>query len=67
VGAFLGPLVILLIGIVMYKLDSRCGLPSDSGGCEMGIFAGMVMAIIPGAVVGYLYGVVRGFWKRRTA
>ena len=58
-GAVVLPLVLLIPMIVIYMVDSRCGTPGDSGGCEMGIAALMIGAVPVGAAL----GVALAIWR----
>ena len=60
IGFFVVPIAVLVIGMIVYQFDSRCGLPGDSGGCEMGIFAAVIASALPGAIVFFLFVLVRG-------
>jgi len=65
-GGVVLPLAVLAVMLVFYVMDSRCGTPGDSGGCEMGI-AMMVLSASPvGAALGLIVGIVRSIRKRRT-
>ncbi len=63
--AFALPLAVLLLGIIYHVLDSRCGTPGDSGGCEMGIASAVIAAIIPGLAIGLLTGLATTWWEYR--
>ncbi|MGN6462670.1 MAG: hypothetical protein ACTHLY_15875 [Pseudolabrys sp.] len=65
-GGLVLPLAVLAVMLVFYMMDSRCGTPGDSGGCEMGI-AMMVLSASPvGAALGLIVGIVRSVRRRRT-
>ncbi|MFN3658536.1 MAG: hypothetical protein ACK4UO_14905 [Pseudolabrys sp.] len=64
-GALALPLVALVFAIVIWALDPRCGTPGDSGGCEMGLGAMVIMAVPAGAGLGFLIGVWRAVRARR--
>lgn len=66
-GAIALPLALLPIMIVVYMLDSRCGSPGDSGGCEMGIASVELSAIPIGALLGLAFGIWRGIKARHSA
>ena len=53
--------------MVVYQLDSRCGTAGDSGGCEMGIFAAVIASALPGAIVFFLFVLVRGLVRPPSA
>jgi hypothetical protein len=66
-GAIAAPLAVLALTIPLYMLDSRCGSPGDSGGCEMGIASVVMLSVPLGAVLGCAFGIWRGIKANRTA
>lgn len=57
---------IIVLGMA-HLLDSRCGTPGDSGGCEMGsATAGLAMSL-PGFALGFFWSLILGLRKRRLA
>jgi hypothetical protein len=66
-GAVVAPLLMLAAMIPIYLLDSRCGTPGDSGGCEMSIAVNMMMMVVPGAVTGLIVGLWRGVKAKKRA
>ena len=63
-GAAVLPLVLLIPMIVIYMVDSRCGTPGDSGGCEMGIASLMIGAVPVGAALGIALAIWRSVRRR---
>jgi hypothetical protein len=41
-----------------------CGTPGDSGGCEMGLAADTIMAVVPGIQLGIVVGGALGLRSR---
>jgi hypothetical protein len=66
-GALVVPLSVLAAMIVVYILDSRCGTPGDSGGCEMGIATVVMLSVPVGAMLGLAFGIWRGIKARNLA
>jgi hypothetical protein len=64
VGLFAVPLAMLLVMMLYYQLDPRCGSAGDSGGCEMGIFVAVAASALPGAVIFFLVVLIRGISRR---
>jgi hypothetical protein len=64
VGLFAVPVAALLMMMVVYQLDPRCGTAGDSGGCEMGIFVVVLASALPGAVIFFLFVLIRGISRR---
>jgi hypothetical protein len=65
-GSVVLPLAVLAVMLVFYAMDSRCGTPGDSGGCEMGM-AMLVMGASPvGAALGLIIGIVRSIRKKTS-
>lgn len=58
-GGVVLPLAVLAVMLVVYAMDSRCGTPGDSGGCEMGIAVLVLSASPVGAALGLIVGIVR--------
>jgi hypothetical protein len=67
VGLFAAPLAVLAVMIVVYQFDSRCGTPGDSGGCEMGMAVSVISAVPIGAIVFFLFVLIRGLTRRPPA
>lgn len=65
-GGVVLPLVVLAVMLVVYAMDSRCGSPGDSGGCEMGIAMLVLSASPVGAALGLVAGIVRSIRKGRA-
>jgi hypothetical protein len=65
-GTLALPLAAFVFAIVIWALDPRCGTPGDSGGCEMGLGAMVIMAVPLGAGLGFLVGVWRAVRARRV-
>ena len=64
-GAFIAPIAVLVLVLILNAFNPVCGTPGDSGGCEMGVAVAAVGSIIPGAVIGLALGLWRG-WRQRT-
>jgi hypothetical protein len=64
VGLFVVPLAVFGIMAVIYQLDPRCGTPGDSGGCEMGMGLAILGSALPGAIVFFLFVLIRGLNRR---
>ena len=64
VGLFVVPLAMFGIMAVVYQLNSQCGTPGDSGGCEMGMGVAIVASALPGAVAFVLFVLIRGLNRR---
>lgn len=63
-GALGAVVVPVLGGILLFtvtRADPRCGTPGDSGGCEMGIAAALIMLIPAGAIGFALVAFIRGY------
>ena len=64
-GLIMTPFAVFLAMLVLYSLDSRCGTPGDSGGCEMGMAMVILMSALPGFVLFFAVALIRGFMRRR--
>lgn len=64
VGLFVVPLAVLGIMTMVYQLDSRCGSPGDSGSCEMGVAVAIFASALPGAIVFFLFVLIRDLNRR---
>jgi hypothetical protein len=65
VGLFVVPLVMFGIMAVVYQLSSQCGTAGDSGGCEMGMAVVIFGSALPGAIVFFLFVLIRGLNRRQ--
>ena len=66
-GLIVTPIVVGITGLVLaYSVDSRCGTPGDSGGCEMGIASLAIASALPGLAIGVAFALYRHFRKKRT-
>ena len=66
-GFVVTPFVVGIVALILaYSLDSRCGTPGDSGGCEMGAVSIGVLSALPGLAIGVAFALYRHFRKRRT-
>jgi hypothetical protein len=65
--SLLAPLVALVTIIAIYALDSRCGTPGDSGGCEMGMASVLIGLVPTGFALGFLVTLFRGILRLRRA
>ena len=66
-GAIILPILAFLFVLIVNQFDPRCGTPGDSGGCEMGLVVAAVVAILPGAAIGLLLGLLRAWSRARRA
>jgi hypothetical protein len=64
-GCLFGLLAAVLIPVAIFSaiaisnhFNPQCGTPADSGGCEMGLAAGTIVAVVIGLVVGIIVAVV---------
>jgi hypothetical protein len=57
------PIAVFILGLVLTSFNPRCGGPGDSDGCAMGVFGNAFEAALPGAAIGFTYGLVRA-WRR---
>jgi hypothetical protein len=60
VGAIMVPIAVFVVVLIAERFDPVCGTPGDSGGCEMGLAADTMMAVIPGILLGIVVGGVLG-------
>lgn len=66
-GFVVTPVVVGIVGLVLaYSLDSRCGTPGDSGGCEMGIASLGIASALPGLAIGVGFALYLHFRRKRT-
>lgn len=66
-GFVVTPFVVGIVGLVLaYSLDSRCGTPGDSGGCEMGIASLAIASALPGLAMGVAFALYRHFRGKRS-
>lgn len=66
-GLVVTPIVVGIAGLVLaYSLDSRCGTPGDSGGCEMGIASLAIASALPGLAIGVGFALYLHFRKKRA-
>ena len=66
-GLIVTPIVVGIAALVLaYSLDSRCGTPGDSGGCEMGIASLAIASALPGLAIGVAFVLYRYFRKKRA-
>ena len=67
-GLVVTPIVVGTVALTLaYSLDSRCGTPGDSGGCEMGIASLAIASALPGLAIGVAFALYRHFRRKRTA
>jgi hypothetical protein len=59
-AAIIVPIIVFVVVLIAERFDPVCGTPGDSGGCEMGLAADTIMAVIPGILLGIVVGVVLG-------
>ncbi len=61
------PIVVgITVLVLAYSLDSRCGTPGDSGGCEMGVASIAIASALPGLAMGVAFALYRHFRKKRV-
>lgn len=61
------PIVVgITVLVLAYSLDSRCGTPGDSGGCEMGVASIAIASALPGLAMGIAFALYRHFRKKRV-
>jgi hypothetical protein len=46
------PVAVFSIVLIANHFNPQCGTPADSGGCEMGLAAGTIVAAVVGIVAG---------------
>lgn len=68
IGAIVTPIVTFLLVLAALRFDPGCGAPGDSGGCDMDLVSLTILSVLPGAVLGLLFALTRGWWSawRRT-
>ena len=67
-GFIVTPLVVGIVALVLaYSLDSRCGTPGDSGGCDMGIASLAIASALPGLAMGVGFALYLHFRRKREA
>lgn len=66
-GFAVTPIVVGIAGLAfIYGVDSRCGTPGDSGGCEMGIASLAIASALPGLAIGVAFALYLHFRKKRA-
>jgi hypothetical protein len=66
-GIIVTPVVVGITGLVLaYSVDSRCGTPGDSGGCEMGIASLAIASALPGLAIGVGLALYLHYRKKRA-
>lgn len=66
-GFLVTPIVVGITGLVLaYSVDSRCGKPGDSGGCEMGIASLAIASALPGLAIGVALALYLHYRKKRA-
>ena len=59
IGIAIAVPVVVFCGILIANaLNPQCGTPADSGGCEMGLAAGTIAAIVIGLASGVIVAIV---------
>jgi len=67
-GFVVAPVVVgITVLVLAYSLDSRCGTPGDSGGCEMGVASIAIASALPGLAIGVAVALYRHFRKKKRA
>ena len=65
-GFVVTPIVVgIAVLALAYGLDSRCGTPGDSGGCEMGVASIAIASALPGLAIGVAFALYRHFRRKR--
>ncbi|MGE0500506.1 MAG: hypothetical protein AB7I79_02490 [Rhizobiaceae bacterium] len=69
IAALIGvPILVFFIVLILgHALDSRCGTPGDSGGCEMGAATIGFASALPGFALGFFVSLILGLRARRKA
>jgi len=66
-GFVVTPILVGIVALVLaYSLDSRCGTPGDSGGCEMGIASLAIGSALPGLAIGVGFALYLHFRRKRA-
>jgi hypothetical protein len=60
VGAFIVPIAVFVVILILEHFNPVCGTPGDSGGCEMGLASATIMAVVPGVLLGIVVGFMLG-------
>jgi len=68
IGAVITPIITFLLVLAALRFDPGCGAPGDSGGCDMDLASLTILSVLPGAALGFLFAITRGWWSawRRT-
>ena len=64
IGFIVTPVLVFALTLTLHFFNAVCGTPGDSGGCEMGLAAVTIASALPGAAIGFIVNLVRG-WRRR--
>jgi hypothetical protein len=65
IGLLATPIVVgFAVLAVAHLLESRCGTPGDSGGCEMGVAAIAIASAPPGMAIGLRLPPFQAYRKR---
>jgi hypothetical protein len=61
--------VVTFFGVLVlaYSVDSGCGTPGDSGGCEMGAAGLAIASALPGFVIIFMIALTLGLRRRIAA
>ncbi len=66
-GFVVTPIVVGIAALALaYSLDTRCGTPGDSGGCEMGIASLAIASALPGLAIGVGIALYLHFRRKRV-
>ena len=66
-GFVVTPIVVgITVLALAYSLDSRCGTPGDSGGCEMGVASIAIASALPGLAIGVGFALYLHFRRKRA-
>ena len=67
IGIAIGLPIIVFCGILIANaMNPRCGTPANSGGCEMGLAAGTIAAIVIGLALAILIVIIAAIAGRRS-
>jgi hypothetical protein len=63
IGAIITPIITFLLVLAALRFDPGCGAPGDSGGCDMDLASLTILSVLPGAAIGFLFAITRGWWS----
>jgi hypothetical protein len=62
----IAPVVVLSLVWILNSLHAVCQTPGEFSGCEFDLATLTVLSPLPGAAIGFIAGLVRGFWMRKA-